>query len=53
MTLLKTFLEIVRGWHAVFPQKRSSMRAIGIGAGPGQVPERRKDKLQASPQDRA
>jgi hypothetical protein len=28
MTLLKTFLEIVSGWHAVFPQKRSSMRAI-------------------------
>lgn len=28
MTLLKTFLEIVSGWHVVFPQKRSSMRAI-------------------------
>lgn len=28
MTLLKAFLEIVRGWNAVFPQERSSLRAI-------------------------
>jgi hypothetical protein len=28
MTLLETFLGIVRGWRMVFPQKRSSMRAI-------------------------
>lgn len=28
MTLLRAFLEIVRGWHAVFPQERSSLRAI-------------------------
>jgi DDE superfamily endonuclease len=28
MTLLKAFLEIVRGWHVVFPQERSSLRAI-------------------------
>jgi len=28
MTLLNTFLEIVSGWHVVFPQQRSSMRAI-------------------------
>ena len=28
MTLLGTFLEITRGWRAVFPQERSSMRAI-------------------------
>jgi hypothetical protein len=28
MTLLETFLEIVRGWGAVFPQDRSCKRAI-------------------------
>jgi hypothetical protein len=28
MTLLKGFLEIVRDWHSIFPQKRSSVRAI-------------------------
>ena len=28
MTLLETYLEIVRGWRVVFPQERSSMRAI-------------------------
>jgi hypothetical protein len=28
MTLLKAFLDIMREWHAVFPQKRSSLRAI-------------------------
>lgn len=28
MTLLETYLEIARGWRVVFPQERSSMRAI-------------------------
>jgi len=28
MTLLAAFLEIVRDWHSVFPQERSSVRAI-------------------------
>jgi hypothetical protein len=28
MTLLAAFMEIVRGWHSVFPQERSSLRAI-------------------------
>jgi hypothetical protein len=28
MTLLAAFLEIVRDWHSVFPQRRSALRAI-------------------------
>ena len=28
MTLLEAFLEIVRDWREVFPQERSSLRAI-------------------------
>jgi hypothetical protein len=33
MTLLAAFMEIVREWHSVFPQKRSSLRAIRQGLG--------------------